>query len=160
MLEKDPSQFQYKTTLGNCSFNDFILSYPSGKCTIHVKESSSFIHHRIGAYTGMRTVHRDAIVEFNTHMTRMTNSLSMIQFEGKTASQTQAANDALASLRDPVGFEAKVIPLLRKGLTAYYDQVDATTHTEHPSEAKVSLMATYSFEVSLFLLYLRERGMF
>ncbi|KAF1805920.1 aminotransferase [Mucor lusitanicus] len=128
VLEKDPSQFQYKTTLGNCSFNDFILSYPSG------------------AYTGMRTVHRDAIVEFNTHMTRMTNSLSMIQFEGKTASQTQAANDALASLRDPVGFEAKVIPLLRKGLTAYYDQVDATTHTEHPSEAKVSLMATYSFE--------------
>ncbi|CAO3617009.1 unnamed protein product [Mucor fragilis] len=128
VLENNPTKFQYKTTQGNCSFNEFILSYPSG------------------AYTGMRTVHRDAIVELKTHMTRMTNSLSSIQFEGKTPSQTQAANEALASLRDPVGFEAKVIPLLRKGLTEYYSQVDATTHAEHPSEAKVSLMATYSFE--------------
>lgn len=104
----------------------------------------------------MRTVHRDAIVELKTHMTRMTNSLSSIQFEGKTPSQTQAANEALASLRDPVGFEAKVIPLLRKGLTEYYSQVDATTHAEHPSEAKVSLMATYSFEASHVFILLLE----
>lgn len=98
----------------------------------------------------MRTVNRDSIVEWKTHMARMTNSLSSIQFEGKTASQTQAANEALKSLRDSVGFESKVIPLLRRGLSEYYEQVDATTHAEHPSEAKVSLMATYSFEASLF----------
>ncbi|KAL9540656.1 hypothetical protein PS6_010664 [Mucor atramentarius] len=131
VLENDPTKFVYKTTIGNCSFNEFILSYPSG------------------AYTGMRTVNRDSIVEWKTHMARMTNSLSSIQFEGKTASQTQAANQALKSLRDSVEFEAKVIPLLMRGLSEYYEQVDATTHAEHPSEAKVSLMATYSFEASL-----------
>ncbi|KAG1077023.1 hypothetical protein G6F42_025125 [Rhizopus arrhizus] len=130
VLENDPTKFVYKTTIGNCSFNEFILSYPSG------------------AYTGMRTVNRDSIVEWKTHAARMTNSLSSIQFEGKTASQTQAANEALKSLRDSVGFEAKVIPLLRRGLSEYYEQVDATTHAEHPSEAKVSLMATYSFEAN------------
>lgn len=101
----------------------------------------------IGAYTGMRTVHRDAIVELGTHMTRMTDSLSLIHFEGKTKSQTDAANEALKSLRDPVGFERKIIPLLKKGLSEYYKHFDATTNSEYPSEAKVSLMATYSFEV-------------
>ena len=126
--ENNPSKFQYKMTTGNCVFNEFILSYPSG------------------AYTGMRTVHRDAIVELGTHMTRMTDSLSSIHFEGKTKSQTDAANEALKSLRDPVDFKTKVIPLLKKGLSEYYEHVDATTNTEHPSEAKISLMATYSFE--------------
>jgi hypothetical protein len=95
----------------------------------------------------MRTVHRDAIVELGTHMTRMTDSLTSIHFEGKTKSQTDAANEALKSLRDPVDFKTKVIPLLKKGLSEYYEHVDATTNTEHPSEAKISLMATYSFEV-------------
>ncbi|CEP11063.1 hypothetical protein [Parasitella parasitica] len=126
--EDDPTKFLYQSKIGNCNFNEFILSYPSG------------------AYTGMRTVNRDAIVELKTHMKRMTNSLSLIKFEGKTASQTEAADHALKSLRDPHGFEQKVIPLLKKGLSEYYKHVDTTTNTGHPSETKVSLMATYSFE--------------
>lgn len=95
----------------------------------------------------MRTVQRNAIVALNTHMTRMTNSVSSIHFEGKTELETKQARDSLSSLRDPVLFEKKLIPLLRKGLEAYYEQVDDTTNSEHPSEAKVSLLATYSFEV-------------
>lgn len=97
----------------------------------------------------MRTVHRDAIVELNTHMKRMTNSISHIAFEGKTALETEKAHDALASFRDPVAFEKKLVPLIKAGLEAYYETVDPTTHTEHPHEAKISLVATYNFEVKV-----------
>ncbi|KAI9486453.1 MAG: aminotransferase [Benjaminiella poitrasii] len=128
VTENNKERIQYDIQLGNKTFNEFILSYPSG------------------AYTGMRTVHRDAIVELNTHMKRMTNSLSNMTFEGKTAQETEQANKALESLRDPLLFESKMIALVRKGLETFYEQVDLTTENEHPSEAKVSLMATYCFK--------------
>ncbi|KAI7906914.1 aminotransferase [Cokeromyces recurvatus] len=126
--ENDEEKIQYDIQLGNKTFNEFILSYPSG------------------AYTGMRTVHRDAIVELNTHMKRMTKALANIKFEGNTVEETHEASESLASLRDPIQFENKLIPLLRKGLKTFYKQVDPTSNSEHPLEAKVSLMATYSFQ--------------
>jgi hypothetical protein len=79
----------------------------------------------------------------------MTNSISHIAFEGKTALETEKAHDALASFRDPVAFEKKLVPLIKAGLEAYYETVDPTTHTEHPHEAKISLVATYNFEVKV-----------
>ncbi|GAA5797581.1 hypothetical protein HPULCUR_002969 [Helicostylum pulchrum] len=121
-----PKDAKYQIVKGNLTFNQFILSYPSG------------------AYTGMRTVHRDAIVEFNTHVKRITNSVSHMSFGSEP--NNEKVQQAMASFRDPKQFEAKVLPLLKKGLETYYDQVDTTTHSSHPFEAKISIMVTYSLE--------------
>lgn len=93
----------------------------------------------------MRTVHRDAIVEFNTHVKRITNSISHMSFG--LDSNNEKVQQAMASFRDPKQFEAKVLPLLKKGLETYYDQVDTTTRSSHPFEAKISIIVTYSLEV-------------
>lgn len=97
----------------------------------------------------MRTLQRNAIVALDTHMARLVKSISSIHFEGKTEAETRDAHECLSSLRDPVLLEQKIVPLLGKGLKAYYEQVDDTTHSDHPSEAKVSILATYSFKVSI-----------
>ncbi|KAI8053114.1 aminotransferase [Gilbertella persicaria] len=126
--EPDMANVKYDIQPSNKTFNDFILSYPSG------------------AYTGMRTVNRDAIVELKTHMQRMTNSISHIQFKGDTVQATEKAERELAPFKDSVEFEHKLMPLLKNGLEAYYEHIDETTHTEHPYEAKVSIVLTYSFK--------------
>ncbi|OBZ89721.1 hypothetical protein A0J61_02237 [Choanephora cucurbitarum] len=119
--ESDVNKAQYEIVPGDKTFNDFILSYPSG------------------AYTGMRTVGRDAIVEFKLHTQRMINSIAHMKFEGNTTEETERARVALSAFRDPIQFEQRLRPLLKKGLEAYYERVDETTHTEHPHEAKVSV---------------------
>lgn len=96
----------------------------------------------LGAYTGMRTVRRDSIVEFNTHMNRITSSVSQL-FSGDKKVEL-----SMTSFRDIKQFEAKVLPLLKKGLESYYDTVDKTTHSSNPFEAKVSILVTYSHEVT------------
>lgn len=93
----------------------------------------------------MRTVHRDAIVEFNTHVKRITDSVAKMSF-GADPNDTKV-KEAMGPFRNPKQFELKVLPLLQKGLQAYYDEVDKTTHSIHPFEAKISLMVTYSIEV-------------
>ncbi|KAI7896027.1 uncharacterized protein EV154DRAFT_493249 [Mucor mucedo] len=113
---------KFNIATGNTSFKDFILAYPSG------------------AYTGMRTVHRDSIVEFNTHMSRITNSVSQL------FSKDKKAESVMSPFRDVKQFEAMAVPMLKKGLEAYYNTVDETTHSSHPFEAKVSIVVTYSSE--------------
>lgn len=90
----------------------------------------------------MRTVRRDSIVEFNTHMNRITNSVSQL------FSNNEREESIMAPFRDTQQFKTKVVPLLRKGLEAYYNTVDETTHSAHPFEAKVSIVVTYSSEVN------------
>lgn len=86
----------------------------------------------------MRTVHRDSIVEFNTHMIRITNSVS----------QLFSQELIMSPFKDVPQFEAKAVPMLKRGLEAYYNTVDDTTHSAHPFEAKVSIVVTYSSEVN------------
>lgn len=95
----------------------------------------------------MRTVGRDSIVEFKLHTQRMINSISHINFQGNTTEEAERVQTELSAFKDPIQFENRLRPLLKKGLQAYYELVDETTDTEHPSEAKVSVVLTYSFEV-------------
>ena len=92
----------------------------------------------------MRTVGRDSIVEFRTHLERIAKAASHIHFEGNN--DTKVKSD-MACFTQVDTLRAKLVPLLKKGLETYYEKVDETTHTAHPSEAKVSVMVTYSLEV-------------
>ncbi|KAI8061044.1 aminotransferase [Gongronella butleri] len=114
---------QYTTKQADMSFNDFIYSYPRG------------------AYTGMRTVHRGSIVELDAHMKRIVNSVSLMKFAGpgKDHESDQVAH-AMESFRDRDAFEAKLVPLLRHALGAYYKAMPDV------QEAKVSIMVTYDHE--------------
>lgn len=94
----------------------------------------------------MRTLDRHSIVELMAHMKRMTNSIAHMSLGAHSPAEQEKIRETMTSFRDLKQFEATLLPMLRKGLEAYYEQVDETTHTEHPFEAKVSLMATYSHE--------------
>ncbi|CEG75524.1 hypothetical protein RMATCC62417_10551 [Rhizopus microsporus] len=108
----------YSITTGTTSFHEFILNYPRG------------------AYTGMRTLERNAIVEFDAHLRRLTNSLALLKWDHKD----DHINQAMASFKDPIELKGKLVPLLKKGLESFYEQIN----TEH--ETKVSVMIAYSFQ--------------
>lgn len=90
----------------------------------------------------MRTVGRNSIVEWKTHVQRINNSVSKISFEGKE----EKVKSVMKAFSEFTTLEAKLIPMLKKGLQIYYDEIDDSTGAEHPFEAKVSLMVTYSHE--------------
>lgn len=100
----------------------------------------------------MRTVGRDSIVEWKTHLQRINNSVSKISFEGKE----EKVKSAMRTFSEFTTLEAKLLPMLKKGLQIYYDEIDDSTGTEHPFEAKVSLMVTYSHEVCFIVLVLKR----
>ncbi|KAI8137854.1 aminotransferase [Fennellomyces sp. T-0311] len=104
----------------NITANDFVLSFPRG------------------AYTGMRTVQKVAVVELDSHMKRLTNSLSLMKFvpEGAEAEPQHVSSD-LASFRNVSALQARLVPLLRTGLSAF-------EHTEQ--ETKVTVIVGYSHE--------------
>lgn len=113
----------YDLKVGHTTFHEFILSYPRG------------------AYTGMRTLHRNAIVELDAHIKRLTQSLSLIHWDHD---DTTKVDSALASFKDTTRLKEKLVPLLAKGLASYYD-----TQEDQSSEAKVSVMISYCFKVRL-----------
>ncbi|ORZ15275.1 aminotransferase [Absidia repens] len=114
----------YNFKKGHDSFNDFILSYPRG------------------AYTGMRTVGHGAILELNSHMKRVVNSLSLMKLCPPDGTiEPDIVSQQLASFRNVESFEEKLVPLIRAGLQAYYDQEPQAVET------KVSLMVTYSYDL-------------
>ncbi|KAI8989430.1 aminotransferase [Pilobolus umbonatus] len=116
---------QYVIQKNNSTFKEFILSYPRG------------------AYTGMRTFERDSIVELTLHMKRIIQSLSSMTFPHPGEEiESNRVKQALSPLRDYNKLEAILVPLLKKGLSVYYDEVDTECH----DEAKVSVMVTYSLE--------------
>ena len=87
----------------------------------------------------MRTVHKVAVVELESHMKRLTNSLSLMKFvpEGSDSEPQHVSSD-LASFRDVSMLEAKLVPLIRTGLSAF-------DHTQQ--ETKVTVIAGYHHEV-------------
>ncbi|KAG2220908.1 hypothetical protein INT45_013037 [Circinella minor] len=98
--------------------NKFILSFPRG------------------AYTGMRTVQKTAIVELSSHMKRLTNSLSLIKFAPENDDvEPEHVSNELSSFRDPTKLEEKLIPLLKTGLSSF-------NHDEQ--ETKVMIIVGYS----------------
>jgi branched-subunit amino acid aminotransferase/4-amino-4-deoxychorismate lyase len=95
----------------------------------------------------MRTMDRHSIVELTMHMKRMTNSIAHMSLGASSPAEETKIKEAMVSFRDLKQFEPKLLPMLIKGLQTYYDQVDQTTCSDHPFEAKVSLMVTWSHEV-------------
>lgn len=91
----------------------------------------------------MRTVGRDSIVEWKTHLQRISNSVSKLSAEGNE----DKVKNAMVAFSEVTALETKLIPMLKKGFQTYYDEVDNSNGTSHPFETKVSLMVTYSNEV-------------
>ncbi|CAO3612950.1 unnamed protein product [Cunninghamella blakesleeana] len=127
----------YNIKKGNESFNHFILSYPRG------------------AYTGMRTIGKGSIIELNSHMKRIVTSLSLMKFskvENDNENESENIRHQMESFRDLDLFEEKLVPMIKKGLEAFYEY-DPTAE-----EAKISVMCTYSFDLQLpcFALHLSK----
>ncbi|KAL1926771.1 hypothetical protein VTP01DRAFT_5417 [Rhizomucor pusillus] len=126
---EDSMAAQYETTIDSVSFNDFVLKYPRG------------------AYTGMRTVNRDAIVEFDSHVKRLCTSLSLMKFGGaNNETESPKATTLMASFRNIEKLKQKLVPMLAKGLKTFHDEIDPTSSSDHPWETKVSVMIAYSAE--------------
>ncbi|KAG0175516.1 hypothetical protein DFQ30_006709, partial [Apophysomyces sp. BC1015] len=120
---------KYKTSTSHVLPNDFVLQYPRG------------------AYTGMRTVGRNAIVQLDSHLKRIHNTMSLMRFTRPgEQTETEEVTSKLASFRDQVQLDEKLIPLLHAGLTAYYSQIGQTV--DPSSETKVMVMIAYSFQTN------------
>ncbi|KAI9318938.1 aminotransferase [Dichotomocladium elegans] len=104
-------------------FNEFVLSYPRG------------------AYTGMRTVERSAVVEFDSHMKRIASSLSLLKFapEGQEEEPDRITRQ-LAPFRDVASLRERLVPLLKAGLTAFKN--------EESDETKITVIVAYSFQTN------------
>ncbi|KAI7879495.1 D-aminoacid aminotransferase-like PLP-dependent enzyme [Lichtheimia hyalospora FSU 10163] len=112
---------QYQSRQVDPDSNAFILSYPRG------------------AYTGMRTVERTAIVEFGSHIKRITNSLSLLKFvpDGQQSEPEDVTRD-MELFRNADSLQERLVPLLKNGL--------ATFKPDGSNEIKVVVMVAYSFE--------------
>lgn len=96
----------------------------------------------IGAYSGMRTVDHNSILELNSHLKRITNSLALMKFTPPDQTEEpDSVNEQMKSFRRLETLEEKLVPLIRAGLLAYYELEPQAL------EAKVSVMVTYCFDV-------------
>lgn len=97
----------------------------------------------------MRTVNRDAIVEFDSHVKRLCTSLSLMKFGGaNNETESPKATTLMASFRNIEKLKQKLVPMLAKGLQTFHDEIDPTSSSDHPWETKVSVMIAYSAEVN------------
>ncbi|KAI9499466.1 hypothetical protein BDB00DRAFT_880767 [Zychaea mexicana] len=109
----------------NMNGNDFILSFPRG------------------AYTGMRTVQKTAVVELLSHLKRLSSSLSLMKFvpennnDSANGTEPKHVSSELSSFRDPLKLEEKLVPLLKEGLSSF-------KHGEQ--ETKITIIIAYSHE--------------
>ncbi|CDH55854.1 5-phosphate dependent protein [Lichtheimia corymbifera JMRC:FSU:9682] len=112
---------QYKSRQVDPDSNAFVLSYPRG------------------AYTGMRTVNRTAIVELDSHIKRITNSLSLLKFvpDGQQGEPEDVTRD-MEPYRQVDSLQERLLPLLKAGLTAF--------KPDGANEIKVVVMVAYSYE--------------
>ncbi|KAF7726473.1 hypothetical protein EC973_008708 [Apophysomyces ossiformis] len=107
----------------------------------------TLIYKWTGAYTGMRTLGRNAIVQLNSHLKRIHSTLSLMKFtESEDGIEREEVSRKLASFRDEAQLDEKLIPLLRAGLTEYYNKVDQST--DDTLETKVMVMVAYSFQTN------------
>lgn len=132
--------------------NDFLLQYPRG------------------AYTSARTVNRTAIMDLQGHIKRTCDSLKLIKFQNSEnisieRNQDESNNNVseerieetepdyvtqeMAPYRDPEIFKGLVIPLLKTGLTKYFEIEEETPwHIKGVGEVKVIWIVCYSFKES------------
>lgn len=95
----------------------------------------------------MRTVGKGSIIELNSHIKRITTSLSLMKFtQNENENELDHVTQQLQSFRDVDLFEEKLVPMIRQGLESFYDY-DPTVE-----ETKVAIMVTYSFDVSCIYL--------
>ncbi|KAI7865184.1 aminotransferase [Spinellus fusiger] len=113
----------YKTALGNTSFNNFIKSYPRG------------------AYTGMRTVEKHSIMELRSHCQRIASSLALLRFSDNNTIE-DAIQATMANFKDMGELENQLLPMLRCGLSYYYEKNPTV------EESKVSVVVSYSEEAT------------
>ncbi|CAG8822054.1 7637_t:CDS:2, partial [Racocetra fulgida] len=110
--------------------NEFLLQYP------------------IGAYTSARTVNRTAIMDLQEHINRTCNSLKLMKFKNsenlsvggnkdKSNNNTSEENieetepvhvtQEMVPYRNPEIFKELIIPLLKIGLTKYFEIEEETS---------------------------------
>ncbi|CAI2169043.1 12024_t:CDS:2 [Funneliformis geosporum] len=131
------------------SADDFLLQYPRG------------------AYTSARTVKRHSIMDLQGHIDRTVNSMQLINFIPKkeTSSETNQDDEneeepphitqELIPYRDPDTFKQILLPLLRIGLSRYYEIEESSSwHIKGKGEAKVTFLVCYSFEKNRPMLFL------
>ncbi|RIB06012.1 hypothetical protein C2G38_2218111 [Gigaspora rosea] len=130
------------------SSNEFLLQYPRG------------------TYTAARTVNRTAIMDLQGHIKRTCDSLKLVKFKNSEnisieGNQDETNNNdseetepdyvtqAMAPYRDPEIFKGLVIPLLKTGLTKYFEIEEETPwHIKGVGEIKVTWIVCYSFKES------------
>ncbi|CAG8593325.1 20995_t:CDS:2 [Cetraspora pellucida] len=131
--------------------NEFLLQYPRG------------------AYTSARTVNRTAIMDLQGHINRTCDSLKLMKFknsgslpvEGNKGESNNVSEEnieetepnyvtrEMVAYRNPEVFKELVIPLLKIGLTKYFEIEEETTwHIKGVSEVKITLIVCYSFKES------------
>ncbi|KAI9275443.1 aminotransferase [Phascolomyces articulosus] len=104
----------------NMNANEFVVSFPRG------------------AYTGMRTVQKTAVVELSSHMKRLTSSLSLIKFVPENHDvEPEYVSNQLRSFRDPVKLEEKLVSLLKTGLSSFHHE---------DQETKIMVIVAYSHQ--------------
>ena len=112
------------------------------------------------------------MVDFQTHVNRLANSISHINYksfdcssvieESSNAVAVDAADcadcedcgepeevrNALETFRNPATLKRLLLPVVREGLKKYYEiEEDNTWHIKGVSEAKITVLISYSFEV-------------
>lgn len=92
----------------------------------------------------MRTVNRTAIVELDSHIKRITNSLSLLKFvpDGQQGEPEDVTRD-MEPYRQVDSLQERLLPLLKAGLTAF--------KPDGANEIKVVVMVAYSYEVSFIV---------
>ncbi|CAG8492308.1 9524_t:CDS:2 [Paraglomus brasilianum] len=135
-------------------------------------DSSAFLfQYPRGAYTTARTVKRISVVDFQTHINRLANSISHINYksfdcssvieESSNAVAVDAADcadcedcgepeevrNALKPFRNAATLKRLLLPVVREGLRKYYEiEEENTWHVKGVSEARITVLISYSFE--------------
>ncbi|ORX90738.1 D-aminoacid aminotransferase-like PLP-dependent enzyme [Basidiobolus meristosporus CBS 931.73] len=98
--------------------NDFLIQYPPG------------------AYTACRTLGHNSIVEFDSHMTRIANSVKYYDFSEGSASEQAQELSAKFHLFKHVGSVRKIlVPMMKGALLRYFELLG-----ESKEEAKITLI--------------------
>ncbi|CAG8525893.1 491_t:CDS:2 [Paraglomus occultum] len=137
---------------------------------LRIDSSAFLLQYPRGAYTTARTVKRVSVVDFQTHVNRLANSISHINYKSYDCSsvidqssdvvavdaadcadcedcgEPEEVRKALESFRNAATLKRLLLPLVREGLKKYYEiEEENTWHIKGVSEAKITVLISYSF---------------
>ncbi|OZJ03763.1 hypothetical protein BZG36_03070 [Bifiguratus adelaidae] len=122
---------------------DYIISMP------RISANEFYLQYPRGTYTAARTVQKTSIMSFDVHLARLASSLTLMHFNPENCNdyvESSEASRALNRLRDTKILETVLVPMVRKGMTEYYKEVEEDVFGEE-QETKVSILIGYDFKV-------------